>query len=201
MQTSVLCSWGIEAPSSMLEHRDAAQGDLSHGTCAGWHQMEPNPLGAVSPCVCFLVFEHPLSLNVVEQKLFSSSHDGFEQGRDNSGVCGFLQEMSLPPCLKKPSRSGSRAEHHASPGTGWQRAVVASLWCHHSHAAAGEAPGRPPARHSCNDWIPLCCSPAQLVCWQPQLQGQWLPLGCPWVSLQSLSAAGDGFQFWSVSAS
>lgn len=52
--------------------------------------MEPYPLGAVSPCACFLVFEHPLSLNVVEQKLFSSSHDGFEQGRDDSGACGFL---------------------------------------------------------------------------------------------------------------
>lgn len=52
--------------------------------------MEPYPLGAVSPCACFLVFEHPLSLNVVEQKLFSSSRDGFEQGRDDSGACGFL---------------------------------------------------------------------------------------------------------------
>lgn len=100
--------------------------------------MEPNPLGAVSPCVCFLVFEHPLSLNVVEQKLFSSSHDGFEQGRDNSGVCGFLQEMSLPPCLKKPSRSGSRAEHHASPGTWWPHcgAITHMLQL-----------GKPPAAH------------------------------------------------------
>lgn len=163
--------------------------------------MEPNPLGAVSPCVCFLVFERPLSLSVVEQKLFSSRHDGFEQGRDDSGACGFLQEMSSPPCFKKPSCSSSRAERRASPGTGWQRALVASLPCHHSRAAPGEAPGCPPARHSCNAWIPPCCSPAQLARWQPQLQGQWLPLGCPWVSLPSFSAMGDGFQFWSVSAS